>query len=147
MMIHHPTPHTAKPPRTTPSLAWSRPDAAHAVRIPSAMLGATQAERLARLLVAMEAEPAVDFDVQPRTERMLQVRTHQPVVRVQLNGWLYFLPTDDAGLLTACLRADPQALGGNAALTELVATAIDRCAAEAVAMAEAKNAEPAAGVA
>ena len=69
------------------------------------------------------------------------------MVRVQLNGWLYFLPTDDAGLLAACLRADPDALGGNPALTDLVATAIVRAADEAAAMAKVQNAELAAGVA
>ena len=163
-MIHHPEPHTAKPPRTTPALAWSNPAAeaiaaadrvggdsllknAHAVRIPDAMLGASQADRLARVLAAMEAEPAVDFDVQPRTERMVLDRSHQPVARIQLNGWLYYLPTDDARLLAACLRADPEALGGNARLTDLVAQAITRACADAIALAEVKNAELTAGVA
>ena len=69
-MIHHPEPHTAKPSRTTPALAWSNPAAhAHAVRIPVALQGASEAERLAELLARMETRPAAGFDIEARTER------------------------------------------------------------------------------
>lgn len=159
-MVVHPPAAVPAGPRPAPSLAWTRPDFthAHAVRIPDAMQGADQAERLAELLSRMEAGPAADFDIEPRTERRIMSRDHRPVVRVRLDGWLWFLSADDARLLARCIRAEPEALlkGANAgvadarclsALPVLIAQALDRAARDAEATATARNALELSGVA
>lgn len=146
MMIHPPT-DTAKP-RTVPTLAYSRPDLshAHAVRIPDAMAGADQAERLAELLARMEEGPAADFDIEARTERRVSDRTHRAVVRVRLNGWLWFLAPEDVRLIARCVRAEPEMIAAGP-LPGLIAQALDRAARDAEALATARNAVELSGVA
>lgn len=147
MIDPHPATDTAKPPRSALALAWTNPTPhAHAVRIPPALQGASEAERLAELLVRMETRPIADFDIEARTERRLLGQDHAPVVRVRLDGWLWFLASGDARLMAVCIRADPEAIA-TGPLPELLVKAFDRCAAEADALATAHNALEVSGVA